>query len=199
MFSQQTYVIGVVVIVLGTALLFWRLRQRQLELAASAVSHNPFSAQPIAAATGKRFTQEYLSKLNADHFAELVAAYYGKTGVVAERPKGTSGRPAQIKIAWKGETRPFALVLCIGQPQGLVDAKPLEELCSALIAEDIRRGYVVTSGKFSVAARDFAEEKHLTLMPGDIFLEKLNALPDSARAELMQEVQPAEAAASESP
>ena len=41
--------------------------------------------------------------------------------------------------------------------------------------DDIRRGYVVTTGKFNVPARDFAEEKHLTLLPGDIFLEKLNA------------------------
>jgi restriction system protein len=56
------------------------------------------------------------------------------------------------------------------------------------MAEDIRRGYVVTSGKFNVPARDFAEEKHITLLPGDIFVEKLNALPDAARAEILQQV-----------
>jgi restriction system protein len=46
---------------------------------------------------------------------------------------------------------------------------------------------VVTRGKFGVPARDLAEEKHLTLLSGDIFLEKLNALPDPARNELIQE------------
>ena len=62
---------------------------------------------------------------------------------------------------------------------------PLQELYTLLAAEDIRRGYVVTTGRFSVAARDYAEEKHLTLLPGDIFLEKLNALPGPARTEIM--------------
>jgi restriction system protein len=64
----------------------------------------------------------------------------------------------------------------------------LLDLVIALSADDIRRGYVVSTGKFNVGARDLAEEKHITLLPGDIFLEKLNALPDAARAELMQQV-----------
>ena len=73
-------------------------------------------------------------------------------------------------------------------PGGLIDPKPLQALVAALAADDIRRGYVVTPGKFNVVARDLADEKHLTLLPGDVFLEKLNALPSSARAEIMQSV-----------
>jgi len=46
----------------------------------------------------------------------------------------------------------------------------------------------VTTGKFSVPARDVAEEKHITLLPGDIFLEKLNALPPKARSEIMEAI-----------
>ena len=69
--------------------------------------------------------------------------------------------------------------------QSLAEAPAVVTVISA---EDIRRGYVITTGKFNVPARDFAEEKHLTLLPGEIFLEKLNALPDAARNELMQEV-----------
>jgi restriction system protein len=92
-----------------------------------------------------------------------------------------------IKISWKGEPRPFACVQCIAHPAGLIDVVPVQELFATLTAEDIRRGYVVTTGKFNVPARDFAEEKHITLMSGDIFLEKINALPSSARAELIQE------------
>ncbi|HVS51140.1 MAG TPA: restriction endonuclease [Opitutaceae bacterium] len=186
-FSAQTYAIAFVVIVGGTGYLLWRRRQRQLELAATAVSRTPFT--PAAAGGGgARFSTEFVNKLEWKRFEELVAAYYGKTGVVAVRTKTGPASPVHIRISWKGEPRPFACVQCISHASGLIDAKPLQELFAVLTAEDIRRGYVVTTGKFNVPARDFAEEKHLTLLPGDIFLEKLNALPDPARNELMQEI-----------
>ncbi len=186
-FSTRTYVITFVIVVGGLGYLVWRRRQRQIELAATAVSHSPFSA-PVPTVGGSVFTADLISKLEWKHFEELVAAYYAKTGVVATRTKAGPATPVHIKISWKGEPRPFALVQCIAQPQGLVDAKPIQELTAVLMAEDIRRGYVVTSGKFNVAARDFAEEKHITLLPGDIFLEKLNALPDAARAEILHQI-----------
>ena len=48
-------------------------------------------------------------------------------------------------------------VMAAGKAVGLVDVKPLQELVAVLAADDIRRGYVITSGKFSVQARDFAD------------------------------------------
>jgi hypothetical protein len=64
----------------------------------------------------------------------------------------------------------------------------VQSLIAALAAEDIRRGYIVTPGRFHGSARDLAAEKQITLLPGDTFLEKLNALPISARTEVMQAV-----------
>lgn len=185
--TKRTLAIAFFVIGGGIWYLFWRNRQRQLELAATAVSHTPFSP-PIAATAGAGaiFDAALLAKLEWKRFEELVADYYTKTGVVAVRTKSGPATPVHIKISWKGEPRPFACVQCIAHPVGLVDAKPLQELVALLTAEDIRRGYVVTTGKFNVNARDYAEEKHITLLPGDIFLEKLNALPDAARSEIMQ-------------
>lgn len=189
-FDRNSYVIAAIVIVVGVGFLWWRRRQRQLELDATAVSEHPFpgTATPAAVSSNVRFTAEHLANLDWKHFELLVAAYYEKTGVVAERTKTGPDSPVHIKISWKGESRPFALVQCIARPRGPVDTKPLEDLVTVLTAEDLRRGYIVTPGKFSVGARAFAEEKHLTLMSGDIILEKLNALPGSARAEVMQEV-----------
>lgn len=187
LFTGRTYLIGLLVIGGGIGYLIWRSRQRQLVLAATSVSRTPFQA-PVTASSGALFTADVIAKLEWKRFEELVALYYNKTGVVATRTKNGPAAPVNIKISWKGEPRPFALVQCIAQPQALVDAKAVQELFNVLTAEDIRRGYVVTTGKFNVAARDLAEEKHITLLPGDIFLEKLNALPDPARAELMQQI-----------
>jgi hypothetical protein len=184
--SRRNYFITFLVVASGLGYLYWRYRQRQLALEATAVSRTPFSA-PAAANLGVVFNNELLQKLEWKRFEELVASYYSKTGVVAVRTKSGPAAPVHIKISWKGEPRPFAYVQCIAHPVGLIDASPLQQLVNVLAAEDIRRGYVVSTGKFGVAARDLAEEKHLTLLPGDMFLEKLNALPDAARSELMQQ------------
>lgn len=185
-FTLRSYGIAFLIVAGGIGYIMWRSRQRKLELAATAVSRTPFAA-PVAVAAGARFTADLLSKLEWKRFEQLVAAYYGKTGVVATRTNTPPSSPVHIKISWKGESRPFAFVQCIAHPVGLVDAKPIQELVASM-EEDIRRAYVVTTGKFNVSARDFAEEKHVTLLSGDILLEKLNALPDGARNELMQEI-----------
>ncbi len=188
-FSVTSYVIVFILIAGGAGFAVWRRRHRQLEPAATTVTPAAFSeAVPVTGEARADFTAATLSALDWAKFEQLVASYFEKTGVVASHTRTGQASAVHIKISWKGEARPFALVQCIAQPNGLVDVSPIQRLAAALAAEDIRRGYVFTSGKFSVAARDLAEEKHLTLLPGELFLEKLNALPDSARAELMQEI-----------
>lgn len=169
------------------AYLIWRRRQRALELAATTVSNTPFS-EPVAVDNSALFTGGFLAKLEWKRFEELVALYYIKTGVVAVRTKTGPDSPVHLKISWKGEAKPFACVQCHANPPGLIRSEPLQALALALASAEIRRGYVVTNGKFNVEARDLAEEKHFTLLPGDILLEKLNALPTAARIELMQEM-----------
>lgn len=186
-FTTQTYVIALVVIGGGIGYLVWRGRQRRLELAATAVSNSPFTPASVGGAAYARFSQDLLGKLEWRRFEELVAAYYNKTGVVAARTKSGPGGPVDIRISWKGEQRPFACVKCLSHTTGLVEVRPVKELSDALEAEGIRRGYVVTTGKFGIPARDLAEEKHITLISGDLFLEKLNALPDPVRAELLKD------------
>jgi hypothetical protein len=183
--TAQTYVFAAT-LVGAVGFLIWRARQRKLELAATTVSSTPFN-EPAMVDNSALFTADLLSKLEWKHFEELVAAYYVKTGVVAVRTKTGPDSPVHLQISWKGESKPFACVQCHANPPGLIRAAPLQELHASLTAADIRRGYVVTSGKFNVEARDFAEEKHFTLLPGDLFLEKLNALPPAARAELMHQ------------
>lgn len=189
MFSTRTYVIALVIIIGGIGYLIWRRRQRSLLLEATEVSNTP--VVPVAAAVpavaAARFTTDLLNKLEWKRFEELVAAYYNKTGVVASRTKSGPASPVHIRISWKGEQRPFACVACVPRPTSLVEAKPVQALSEALTSEDVRRGYVVTSGKFGVPARDVAEEKHITLLSGDLFIEKLNALPDPVRAELLRD------------
>jgi|GEM_PF-2824130 len=196
-FTAQFYLFGAA-LVGAVGFLIWRARQRHLELAATTVSNTPFN-EPIAGDTSAMFTADLLSKLEWKRFEELVGAYYLKTGVVAVRTKAGPNSAVHLQISWKGETKPFACVQCHASPSGLIPLAPLQELHAALTAADIRRGYVVTNGKFNVEARDFAEEKHFTLLPGDLFLEKLNALPAAARTELMHQTSAGDASTASCP
>ncbi|MEO6246233.1 MAG: restriction endonuclease [Opitutaceae bacterium] len=199
------YALLVLVVVGGAGFFIWRSRQRQGELAATSVANTPVkpkmatsAAAPTAAPARPKetlFSADFLSGLDAARFETLVAAYYSKTGVVARRASGSAAGPVKIQISWKGEPRPFAGVLCLAAPSASIDVEPLRDLFEALTKENIRRGHVVTTGKFAPTARDYAAENQLTLLPGDAFLEKLNALPDSARAEIMRSVIPGAASA----
>lgn len=188
--TTRNIVIALIVVAGAVGFFLWRSRPRPPAPAPTPVSNLPsdIPIAPLRPANPTTFSTEFLDKLEWTRFEELVAAYYSKTGVVATRTNAGPESPVHIKISWKGEPRPFAYVQCIAHPSGLVDAKSVQALVSVLAAEDIRRGYVVTPGKFNGPAREVASEKHVTLMPGDTFLEKLNALPVAARAEIMQAI-----------
>jgi hypothetical protein len=179
---------GAAVIVGGIGFFIWRWRQRQLELAATTVSNTPVgstvTAPPIPP-KGATFTEAYLAQLDPARFELLVSAYFSKTGMVAVRAKAGQGSVTQIRISWKGESKPFAGVLCITNPSAPIEAKAMVPMVAELGAEDIRRGHVITTGRFTAGAKQFATEKQLTLLAGDALLEKLNGLPETARKEIM--------------
>lgn len=200
--TSKTTVLAIVVIVGGLGALVWWRRQQSLALAATSVANTPvkksagvaakvapvtpFPSGAAAPQAKAGFTLEFLAQLDADHFEELVAAYFTKTGVVATRTKTGAASPVHIRISWKGEPRAFACAHCIAQETNAIDQRALQGFVAALAAEDLRRGYVVTSGRFSDAAQKFAASKHLILLPADVLLEKIKGLPESARNELMQ-------------
>lgn len=192
--TSSIWMIAGAVVAALLGFMIWRARQRRLELDVSSVTNvpstapAPAAAAPAAPAPVTTFSVDMLGELDAKRFEAVVAAYYSKTGIVANSTQAPAGSPVHIKISWKGEPRPFAYVQCIAQPPGPIEVRPLKELIAVLATDDIRRGYVVTSGAFSAAARDLAQQKQLTLMSGEALVEKLNALPTAARKEIIQEV-----------
>ncbi|MBL9203400.1 MAG: restriction endonuclease [Opitutaceae bacterium] len=198
----KSTIIGILVLVAGIGGLAWWRRQQSLALAATSVASTPVKKSAAApAASGSKvtpfpaaapvaakpaFTVEFLAQLDAGRFEELVAAYFVRTGVVATRANSGTGSPVHLRLSWKGEPRAFACAHCIAQGPDDLDARALQPFADALAAENLRRGYVVTSGAFSSSAVKFAASKQIILLPADTLLEKIKGLPESARAELMQ-------------
>ena len=187
MFSGRTWLIIAGVLVAGIAFIYWRSRHGPIAVA-GAGGTGAGLAPAAPANVGTSFTADMLEEIDWKRFERLVISYYSKTGVVAAPTNSGPDGAVQIKISWKGEPRPFAYVRCVSNAAGLIDVKQLNELGAVMAADDIRRGYVVTPGRFTPAARGLAAEKQLTLMPGDVLLEKLNALPVAARKELLREI-----------
>lgn len=172
----------------GLAIAYWRFQKRRMELALAAALQSPSEpASNVPTDPTMRFTLGLLGKLEWKRFEQLVAQYYTKTGESAKRTGAGPDAPINIHISWKDDPRPFAGVRCVGGPVSIVDLKTLQALFEALTRQEIKRGYAVTTGSFQQAAREFAVEKGLALIPGDSFVEKLNALPEQARAELLRE------------
>ncbi len=187
-------VLGVAVVtLLGVVFLGWRWWQRRLQLAATAVANTPVPAggtSPAAPAdVDPTFSEEFVAGLTPHQFEHLVAEYFNRTGVVAQHLKPGRGAVAQIRISWKGDPKPFAGVFCIAAPVGPIEAKALMPLLAELEHEEISRGHIVTTGTFSAGARHLAEERSLTLLGGEAFLEKLRSLPESARREIRRTLQ----------
>ncbi|MBL9187260.1 MAG: restriction endonuclease [Opitutaceae bacterium] len=197
-----TLLLGFGVIAGGIGALVWWRRQQSLTLEATSVAATPVKKIPAASARAAApaampaaasapaakpgFTREFIAQLDAGRFEELVAAYFTKTGVVATRTKTGAASPLHLRISWKGEPRAFACAQCITPAPEPIEARALHPFAAALAAEDLRRGYVVTSGGFSPEAVAFAAAKRLTLMSVDNLIEKIGGLPESARQELLQ-------------
>lgn len=180
--------LGGVLVALAVFLFRWGGSRRAPSLTSAALSRHAALGTHEVKVGGVQFTAALLRGLEFRRFRDLVAAYYGKTGAVATAVDAGPDDVVHVQISWKGEARPFACVRCLSPVSGPIPAAPLEQLAAVLAAEEIRRGYVVTSGGFSSAARDLAEEKSLTILSGELLAEKLNALPDAARSELMDQV-----------
>lgn len=180
--------LGGVLVALAVFLFRWGGSRRAPSLTSAALSRHAALGTHEVKVGGVQFTAALLRGLEFRRFRDLVAAYYGKTGAVATAVDAGPDDVVHVQISWKGEARPFACVRCLSPVSGPIPAAPLEQLAAVLAVEEIRRGYVVTSGSFSSAARDFAEEKSLTILSGELLAEKLNALPDAARSELMDQV-----------
>jgi len=109
----------------------------------------------------RKWTPELLKHLEWRRFEELCAAYF------AAAPEGGAR----------------ALVHCEPWNAYRVGVKPVRELRAAMAAAGVAEGVLVTAGRFTQQAADFAARNHIELIDGASLLEKLAGLgPEQAAA-----------------
>lgn len=163
--------------VLATLLHPFAFAARALSAAASSVGRSRQSAGDTA-----HWTPELLKRLEWRRFEELCAAYFEALGFRADLA-AASADGGSISLYQQGAENASILVQCEPWNAHRVGIKPVRGLRGAMSSGNFGEGVVVTSGKFTQEARDFAGKEKITLVDGAELVGKIGELlPEKALA-----------------
>lgn len=121
-----------------------------------------------------QWTPELLKRLEWRRFEELCAAYFETLGFRVG---------VDMSLYEQGAESASILVQCRPWNAYRVGIKPVRELRGAMTSGNVAEGVLVTSGKFTQEARDFAGKEKISLIDGADLLGKIAALlPEKALA-----------------
>lgn len=134
------------------------------------------------------FTLELVKSLEWRHFELLTQGLFRALGLHAQRIK--AGGDGGIDLVLReGKYGPVvAIVQCKAWTNWQIPPKTVRELYGAMAAEGAPHGYFICSGKFSSAAREWAQGKALTLVDGEELVVWLNSLDSQSRVDLIREI-----------
>ena len=129
-----------------------------------------------------QWTPELLKRLEWRRFEELCAAYFEALGFRADVALTGAGGGVDINLYAQGAERPSTLVQCQPWNAYRVGIKPVRGLLGAMASGNVGEGVMVTSGKFTQEARNFAGKEKISLIDGAELLGKFADLePEKAR------------------
>jgi restriction system protein len=133
----------------------------------------------------EQWTPELLKRLEWRRFEELCAAYFEALGFRVElAANGADG--GTISLYSKGAQTISILVQCRPWDAHRVGIKSVRGLRGAMITRNIGEGVLVTSGKFTQEARDFAAKEKISLIDGAALVDKMSALVPETALELLR-------------
>ncbi len=130
-----------------------------------------------------QWTPELLKRLEWRRFEELCAAYFEEIGFRADLAGAAEGSSVAINLYEQGAKSASILVKCRPWTAHRVGIKTVRELRGAMASGHVGEGVLVTSGKFTQEARDFAGREGVSLIDGAELVAKIGALvPEKALA-----------------
>ena len=134
-----------------------------------------------------QWTPELLKQLEWRRFEELCAAYFQALGFRTDVVPAGAGGSVDINLFEQGAERAKIVVQCQPWNAYRVGIKPVHGLLAKMRSAEVAEGMLVTSGKFTQEARDFArKEKTITLVDGAELLVKFAALDPEKGAGLLR-------------
>jgi restriction system protein len=130
-----------------------------------------------------QWTPELLKRLEWRRFEELCAAYFEALGFRADLAYSATGGAVDISLYEEGAERASIIVQCKPWNAYRIGINPVRGLRGAMTSGNFGEGVLVTSGKFTQEARDYAHKEKISLVDGTELLGKIDALvPEKALA-----------------
>lgn len=130
-----------------------------------------------------QWTPELLKRLEWRRFEELCAAYFETLGFKAELARAGTDSGATINLYAQGSESAGIIVCCSPWNAHRVGIKPVRGLRGAMTSGNVGEGVLLTPGKFTQEARDFAAKEKISLIDGTELVAKIRALvPEKALA-----------------
>ena len=145
-----------------------------------------FRRRARAKADTAQWTPELLKQIEWRRFEQLCVAYFEALGFRAEVASPAPGGGVDITLFEQGAERPSTLVQCQPWNAYRVGIKPVRGLLGAMLSGNFGQGVMVTSGKFTQEARDFARKEKISLIDGAELLVKFADLPPEKAVGLLR-------------
>jgi restriction system protein len=133
-------------------------------------------------------TLELLRSLEWKRFEQIVALYYGETGVSAKCTCNGPDGGVDVKLHRNGEERPYCYIQCKAWGAEKVPITKMREFLGVMANDRISEGIFVTTSDFWPDARAFAEANGIAALTANDFLCSFAALPATARRRIIGEV-----------
>ena len=146
------------------------------------------SAAPARAAQSDAgpWSAQLLKQLEWRRFEEVCAACFEMEGYVARIARTGADGVVDIHLQAAGAQTPSILVQCKAWDAYRVGIEPVRRLRAAMAASKIGAGLLMSSGRFTPEAADYAGKQGIRLVDGSAFLARLAALPPEKSAALLR-------------
>ena len=127
-----------------------------------------------------------LKQLEWRRFEELCAACLEIEGYAVRVARTGADGVVDIHLCEAGSDQPSTLVQCKAWDAYRVGVEPVRRLRAAMAASRIGKGMLVSSGRFTPEAADYAGKQSIRLVDGSAFLARLAALPPDKSLALLK-------------
>jgi restriction system protein len=133
-----------------------------------------------------QWSPELLKRLDWRRFEELCAAYFETLGFRTELAGCGADGGVDINLYEQGAKTASIIVQCKPWNAYRIGIKQVRGLRSVMSSANVREGVLVTSGKFTQEARDFADKERISLIEGTDLLGKIGALEPEKALDLLE-------------
>lgn len=127
-----------------------------------------------------------IQEIEWKRFEELAAAYYNEKGILAVATSLGADGGIDINLYQDDSGKPTSIVQCKAWNSRQVGVKEIREFLGVMTHQQIAKGFYMTSGEYSIDAKETAAANKITLINGEMLLAMIKRLPEKSQQKLLK-------------